>query len=436
MPPVLGSIMVVLESRLRLGALSLALGLLLGAFSMPVLGQSPDTDGDGITDSADNCSSVPNYDQADMDLDGVGDSCDPDIDGDDIQNGTDNCPYVPNDNQADSDGDGQGDACSSSATQQSASQTHEPPPPDAKAPAAGGDLPNFGQAFSSPVGIAVIAIAVLAAAFIAYAIGGRKGRPRVGQAGAGGVAGAPGLAAPKRMPRTLLVWAIVTSLPIVALGVAVVYVLISISGTEDDLIGWTMTRAGGIGMVIVGVGLVVPIVFLVAYFVARNRWAARLQPRTTLAATGRASEPPVRASAHAASAAPQVAVQRQKSTPPPGPPPSWVDLGPIPRLAARPAAQEPAWTDLGPIAMTASAQPNPPAWVDLGPLAGAPSEQSGNSPPPGAAGSRKKRASPPKSTRAAAGGQSKGQKKDAADGAPSANAKKSPGKMPTSRPKK
>ncbi len=41
-----------------------------------------DTDGDGIIDSEDNCSLIPNPDQADQDNDGLGDVCDSDADGD------------------------------------------------------------------------------------------------------------------------------------------------------------------------------------------------------------------------------------------------------------------------------------------------------------------------------------------------------------------
>ena len=49
-------------------------------------------------DLCDNCSNVPNTNQADADMDGFGDACD-------------NCPDVPNAGQQDADGDGDGDAC-------------------------------------------------------------------------------------------------------------------------------------------------------------------------------------------------------------------------------------------------------------------------------------------------------------------------------------
>jgi hypothetical protein len=70
-----------------------------------------DTDGDGIHDGIDNCPTVYNWNQADMDGDGIGDVCDPDVDGDGVPNDTDNCVTVVNPDQADTDGDGYGDAC-------------------------------------------------------------------------------------------------------------------------------------------------------------------------------------------------------------------------------------------------------------------------------------------------------------------------------------
>jgi hypothetical protein len=71
-----------------------------------------DSDGDGIPDVRDNCSSVPNPDQLDADHNGIGDACE-DFDNDGVMNSKDNCPSVHNPNQKDTDGDGIGDACDS-----------------------------------------------------------------------------------------------------------------------------------------------------------------------------------------------------------------------------------------------------------------------------------------------------------------------------------
>ena len=57
-----------------------------------------DSDGDGIADVSDNCTTVYNPNQADADADGVGNACD-------------NCPTVFNPDQADSNNNGTGDAC-------------------------------------------------------------------------------------------------------------------------------------------------------------------------------------------------------------------------------------------------------------------------------------------------------------------------------------
>lgn len=71
----------------------------------------PDTDGDGVGDSCDNCVNTPNPDQTNTDGDAYGDACDPDIDNDGVLNAQDNCPKTVNPDQADSDGDLIGDAC-------------------------------------------------------------------------------------------------------------------------------------------------------------------------------------------------------------------------------------------------------------------------------------------------------------------------------------
>lgn len=80
------------------------------AFLLPAP-TNPDTDGDGVPNSADNCPDMPNPGQEDQDGDGTGDACDPDRDGDGVLNASDNCPDVVNPDQSDADGDGMGDAC-------------------------------------------------------------------------------------------------------------------------------------------------------------------------------------------------------------------------------------------------------------------------------------------------------------------------------------
>lgn len=72
-----------------------------------------DTDGDGVSDGADNCPSVANAGQTDTDSDGSGDACDSDDDGDSVSDGSDNCPLTENGNQNDFDSDGLGDVCDS-----------------------------------------------------------------------------------------------------------------------------------------------------------------------------------------------------------------------------------------------------------------------------------------------------------------------------------
>lgn len=72
---------------------------------------SPDTDSDGRNDGSDNCPTVPNVDQQDSDVDGIGDVCDADEDNDGVLNSSDNCQLVVNADQADMDSDGVGDAC-------------------------------------------------------------------------------------------------------------------------------------------------------------------------------------------------------------------------------------------------------------------------------------------------------------------------------------
>jgi hypothetical protein len=77
-----------------------------------------DGDGDGASDTADNCPAISNPSQSDLDADGAGDACDPcprdpvdDGDGDLFCGDVDNCPADANPAQADGDGDGAGDVC-------------------------------------------------------------------------------------------------------------------------------------------------------------------------------------------------------------------------------------------------------------------------------------------------------------------------------------
>lgn len=77
-----------------------------------------DVDDDGKENTEDNCPFHDNPDQKDSDMDGIGDVCDAgsgasdgDPDGDGITNATDNCPFSANPSQSDADGDGRGDEC-------------------------------------------------------------------------------------------------------------------------------------------------------------------------------------------------------------------------------------------------------------------------------------------------------------------------------------
>jgi len=72
--------------------------------------QIADTDKDGVPDIHDNCVSISNTDQTDVNSNGRGDACD-DFDQDGFINSKDNCPNNPNREQIDTDGDSAGDAC-------------------------------------------------------------------------------------------------------------------------------------------------------------------------------------------------------------------------------------------------------------------------------------------------------------------------------------
>lgn len=69
-----------------------------------------DTDADGVVEVQDNCRSVANPLQEDVDGNGVGDACD-DFDRDGYATIHDNCPFITNRDQRDTDGDKIGDVC-------------------------------------------------------------------------------------------------------------------------------------------------------------------------------------------------------------------------------------------------------------------------------------------------------------------------------------
>lgn len=69
-----------------------------------------DVDNDGAPDTRDNCVSVSNSDQQDINNNGRGDVCD-DFDQDGLINSKDNCSDNPNRDQRDTDSDGIGDVC-------------------------------------------------------------------------------------------------------------------------------------------------------------------------------------------------------------------------------------------------------------------------------------------------------------------------------------
>jgi hypothetical protein len=69
-----------------------------------------DSDGDGVTDSDDNCTLLANADQRDTNGDGYGNVCDPDLDNDQIVNFADlgllKSVFFTSDPDADLDGSG------------------------------------------------------------------------------------------------------------------------------------------------------------------------------------------------------------------------------------------------------------------------------------------------------------------------------------------
>lgn len=70
--------------------------------------EAVDRDGDGVENDKDNCPTVANADQSDIDGDGKGDACDSDMDGDGLGNGSEE-EFGTNARSADTDNDGVAD---------------------------------------------------------------------------------------------------------------------------------------------------------------------------------------------------------------------------------------------------------------------------------------------------------------------------------------
>jgi hypothetical protein len=78
-----------------------------GVVEVDLVAPTADSDADGVPDVEDNCDTVANADQLDIDGDGLGDACDGDDDGDGVADGEDAFPLDATES-SDTDGDGIG----------------------------------------------------------------------------------------------------------------------------------------------------------------------------------------------------------------------------------------------------------------------------------------------------------------------------------------
>ena len=99
----------VIDTQRNIGIRASAIGFVDARVALDIL-DDDDDDGDTISDLLDNCPNNANTDQADLDMDTIGDECDSDMDGDGLGNiyeainGLD--PRDASDRNADPDGDG------------------------------------------------------------------------------------------------------------------------------------------------------------------------------------------------------------------------------------------------------------------------------------------------------------------------------------------
>lgn len=132
-----------------------------------------DDDGDGVADTSDNCATIANADQANLDSDAQGDACDADDDGDGVVDSSDNCSRAANADQVDRDGDGLGDACDAHTTV----PADTTPPADTTAPvlsalslsASRFQAARSGPAFAARVG-AKVSFSVSDAATVTFTV--------------------------------------------------------------------------------------------------------------------------------------------------------------------------------------------------------------------------------------------------------------------------
>ncbi len=116
----------------------------------PNVQDNPDSDGDGVADTNDNCVAVQNSDQGNIDEDTFGDACDSDKDGDGFQNAVDNKPDEYNPNQSDLDGDKIGDFADDDKDGDGVPNHLDPAPRDANIPNNSGGLPADCENVISP----------------------------------------------------------------------------------------------------------------------------------------------------------------------------------------------------------------------------------------------------------------------------------------------